>query len=235
MLRFLLLLAATPIYPVSLQTPSTNPTQPVPPGVQIIGFSFGPGVKRVLSVENRGRGGGRSPELERKNDGDSARNTTANVMAGANPSSTPEASMSNDPYVGNAGAGQIFTTEPSSFAIAAEKGTVAAAIIRNTGAKTIRAIDWDFPYPHIRNHTAVLRYTVHTKIKIKPGESLPVRGFIPNSVKGFNQVHGNGPDRTVTFVSTSEGISVTVPIDSLRKGAQITRVIYSDGSSWNHQ
>lgn len=229
MLSPLLLMAAASIFSTNSQLPPKGSSEPGPPDVQIISFALGPGIQTGLRVEPRGHEVVRPYELDRTNSGDNTRK----MGSIGSPNTAPEASMSNDPYVQNYDTGASPASEPSFSMMVSEKGSLAVALIRNTGSKTIKAIDWDFAFPHIRNNKPMLRYAVHSKSKIKPGESIPVRGFISRSVKTFNQWHGNGPDQPGTLTSTSEGISIGVMPADLREGARIIRIKYSDGSIWN--
>jgi len=102
----------------------------------------------------------------------------------------------------------------------APKTLTATVVIRNDGTKTIKAIDWNFPFPHILNKKPELRYAIHSKVRIKPGETRTICGPISKSAKGFNISQGNGPAHSVTLISTQEGISITVPVANLRGGVQ---------------
>jgi hypothetical protein len=226
-----LLLSMAALFASTDQASTAGSISQGPPGIELLNFIIGPGTQTRLKLDDE-RYEARSSGLDRTRDGDTARNTTS-VMQGQAAGAPMDASMSTDPFVGSSLSTPIIGTSTGDGKLVSEKGLFATAVIRNTGTKTIKIIDWDFPHPHIQNGKGVLRQEVRSKATVKPGDVRTIREPIPRSTKGFNMVKGNAPDPSVTYSSTKDRISLTVPIASLREGARIVRVKYSDGSTWH--
>jgi len=208
----LLILATSTLWLSADGALSDGPTRQDPPGVEVLGWDIGPGTRMRLD------------ELEYA--GQSGRIVGIPLASGLQPGISDlalEASNWRDPSSNY----DLYVN-----VLRPEKVTMASLIVRNSGAKTVKAIEWDFPHPHISDNKPVLRYALRSKTSIKPGEIKTIRELLRNSAKGFNTAKGNGPERTVTFISRESGISLTVPIDCLRDGARINRIRFSDGSSW---
>jgi hypothetical protein len=91
-------------------------------------------------------------------------------------------------------------------------------VIKNTGAKSIKVVEWDFLFPHCENGQFVPRYDVTTMVKIKPGGQKTLKRRL-------------SPD-----ASRCEMPKV-INIDEIRKQERISikRIEYVDGSVWQRQ
>ncbi|HEX5081176.1 MAG TPA: hypothetical protein VFY40_03960 [Blastocatellia bacterium] len=90
-------------------------------------------------------------------------------------------------------------------------------VIRNTGAKTIEVIEWDFLFTHCENDKFVPRFDVTTRVKIKPGGRKTLKSKMPLVSGGC--------------------VMPQSLIGELRKQERvlIKRIEYVDGSVWRKQ
>jgi hypothetical protein len=91
-------------------------------------------------------------------------------------------------------------------------------VIRNTSAKAIEVIEWDFLFTHCENDKFVPRFDVTTRVKIKPG--------------GKKTLKSNMPQGGIIRCMMPRAI-----LDELRKQERvlIKRIEYVDGSVWQKQ
>ncbi len=68
------------------------------------------------------------------------------------------------------------------------------ATVRNTGSKTIKAIDWDFAFPRFEGAKLALRYDVSTRIEIKPGEKKALKQPLSARASKCKVVHVGAED-----------------------------------------
>jgi hypothetical protein len=85
-------------------------------------------------------------------------------------------------------------------------------VIKNTSAKSIKAVEWDFLFPHCENDQFVPRYDVTTRTKIKPG--------------GRKMLKSNMPVHDLCKMPENPGKQEVV---------SIKRIEYVDGSVWQKQ
>jgi hypothetical protein len=90
-------------------------------------------------------------------------------------------------------------------------------VIKNTGAKSIKVVEWDFLFTHCENGQFVPRYEVTTTVNIKPGGKKTLKRVLPPV--------------------TSRCEMPRAIIDELRKQERISikRIEYVDGSVWQRQ
>ena len=90
--------------------------------------------------------------------------------------------------------------------------------IKNTSAKSIKAVEWDFLFPHCENGRYVPRYDVTTRVKINPGGQKTLK-------------------RRLSPVVSLCDMPKVISIDELRKQERISikRIEYVDGSAWQRQ
>ncbi len=196
-----------------------------PPDIEILGSDIGPGFQMSLRPEyETGQGLIRQ---SRVTSGDLERDTSRYAANGRPRNWSMEASMGLDPFVD-------YSPDylPPGYVIRPKKAVLATLVIRNNGVKTVKTIDWEFQYPHITNNKTALRYLLKSHAVIRPGEIKTIREPLPHSARAFNIMRGNGPQRTVTFISSADGLSLTVPVDCLRESARINRILYADGTIW---
>jgi hypothetical protein len=91
-------------------------------------------------------------------------------------------------------------------------------VIKNTGAKSIKVVEWDFLFPHCENGQFVQRYDMTTTVKIKPGGK--------NTLK-----------RRLSPGASRCEMPKVINIDEIRKQERISikRIEYVDGSVWQRQ
>jgi hypothetical protein len=91
-------------------------------------------------------------------------------------------------------------------------------VIKNTGAKQIKVVEWDFLFPHCENGLFVPRYDATTRVKINPGGKKTLK-------------HRLAP------VASGCVMPKVISIDEIRKQERISikRIEYMDGSVWQRQ
>jgi len=90
-------------------------------------------------------------------------------------------------------------------------------IIKNTSAKSIKAVEWDFLFPHCENDQSVERYDVTTRVEIKPGGKKMLKSKLPSRA-------GRCDIPKVISAKTAE-----------QERFLIKRIEYVDGSVWQRQ
>jgi hypothetical protein len=103
--------------------------------------------------------------------------------------------------------------------------------IRNTGPKTIRAIDWDFAFPRREGAQTLLRYDVSSKIEIKAAGRKTLKERLPAGAMKCKVVTVNH-DKAVEAVC---GPGVNDPSQFPQEPVSIKRIEYADGSVWQRQ
>jgi hypothetical protein len=106
----------------------------------------------------------------------------------------------------------------SSYPRATAPPQLIQVVIKNTGAKSIKVVEWDFLFPHCENGQFVPRYDVTTMVKIKPGGKKTLKR------------------RLSPGASRCEKPKV-ISIDEIWKQERISikRIEYVDGSVWQRQ
>ncbi|HKQ92346.1 MAG TPA: hypothetical protein VJZ77_16935 [Blastocatellia bacterium] len=91
-------------------------------------------------------------------------------------------------------------------------------VLKNTGAKPIKVVEWDFLFPHCENGQFVPRYDVTTRVKIKPGGQKTLKRRLPPSASRCE-------------------MPKVISIDEVQKHERISikRIEYLDGSVWQRQ
>lgn len=96
------------------------------------------------------------------------------------------------------------------------KGYLYQARVRNSGAKKIMAVKWEYVFTDALDQSVLARHRFYTKFKIKPGKEKTLGGFAiapPTKVINARAV-ANNPDQP--FIEQ----------------VNITRIEYADGSAW---
>jgi hypothetical protein len=91
--------------------------------------------------------------------------------------------------------------------------------VRNSGEKTIKAVDWDYVFFDVNNQTELGRRQFRSEEKISPGKSKELKYFIPTP-----------PTKTVSVHSLDKNER-----QNLGEAVVIVRVEYADGSIWQLQ
>ena len=88
--------------------------------------------------------------------------------------------------------------------------------IKNTGLKTIKAIDWDYVFFDPNTQNEIGRHQFTSEEKISPGKSKELNALIPKPPTGTISVYElNSKERT-----------------TLNERVLLMRIQYSDGSVW---
>jgi hypothetical protein len=85
----------------------------------------------------------------------------------------------------------------------------AKSVLKNTGAKTIKAISWDYVFANTEGGKEIKRFKIQSKQQILPNESQTL-------VKDI-------------FIAPDED---TRPLSSARQIIEVVRIEYTDGSVW---
>lgn len=109
--------------------------------------------------------------------------------------------------------------------------------LRNTEAKPIKSVDWDFAFPRYENGQLLLRFDVASKIEIKPGGKKTLKYHLPPGAKKCEVVKVVSDENNGEKVTTFEAVCGAGFHDpSLLKQRQetisIKRIEYVDGSVW---
>lgn len=106
----------------------------------------------------------------------------------------------------------------SSYPRGAASPQLIQVVIKNTGAKSIKVVEWDFLFPHCENSQFVPRYDVTTMAKIKPGGQKTLK-------------------RRLSPGASRCEMPKVISIDELQKQERISikRIEYADGSIWLKQ
>lgn len=109
--------------------------------------------------------------------------------------------------------------------------------LRNTEAKSIKAIDWDFAFPRYVDGQLLLRFEVASKIEIKPGGKKTLKYNLPAGAKKCEVVKvvsdENQPDKVSTFEAVcGAGFNDPSLLKQRQETISIKRIEYADGSVW---
>jgi len=88
----------------------------------------------------------------------------------------------------------------------------AKASLKNTGAKSIKAVSWDYVFTDKANQKEVKRFKIQSKQQIPPGETVTLLKDI-----------GLDPEEDTRQLGQS------------KQAVEITRIEYTDGSVWRKQ
>jgi hypothetical protein len=91
-------------------------------------------------------------------------------------------------------------------------------VIKNSGAKSIKVVEWDFLFPHCETGQFVPRYDVTTMVKIKPGGKKTLKRRLSPGARRCE-------------------MPKVISIDEIQKQETISikRIEYADGSVWQRQ
>jgi hypothetical protein len=107
--------------------------------------------------------------------------------------------------------------------------------IKNTGAKAIKTIEWDFAFPRYVNSQMVLRYDVSTKVEIKPGAKKSLKQPLPlgaSRCKIVNVDAENSEEEKAKINESICGPGINDPSHLKQETVTIKRIEYADGSVW---
>jgi hypothetical protein len=109
--------------------------------------------------------------------------------------------------------------------------------IKNTEAKTIKAVAWDFAFPRYVEGQMALRYGVTSKVEIKPGGKKTLKHKLPPGAKRCEVVKvvsdEDEPEKVNTFEAVcGQGFHDLSLLKQKQETMSIKRVEYVDGSVW---
>jgi hypothetical protein len=110
-------------------------------------------------------------------------------------------------------------------------------IVRNTGAKPTKVVEWDFAFPRYENGQLLSRYDVTTKVEIKPGGKKTLKHKLPPGAKRCEVVKvvsdENQPEKTSAFEAVcGRGFHDPSLLNQKQETISIKRIEYTDGSVW---
>jgi hypothetical protein len=110
-------------------------------------------------------------------------------------------------------------------------------VIRNTGAKPTKVVEWDFAFPRYENGQLLSRYDVTTKVEIKPGGKKTFKHKLPPGAKRCEVVKvisdENQPEKTSAFEAVcGQGFHDPSLLSQKQETISIKRIEYVDGSVW---
>jgi hypothetical protein len=108
-------------------------------------------------------------------------------------------------------------------------------VVKNTGSKPIKAVDWDFAFPRYENGRLLSRYDVTTRVEIKPGGKKTLKQILPPGAKRCDIVRvagrGNGSNNVIEMVC-AQGFNYSSLMNQQQETVSIKRIEYVDGSVW---
>jgi hypothetical protein len=109
--------------------------------------------------------------------------------------------------------------------------------LKNTEAKPIKAVDWDFAFPRYENGQLLLRFDVASKIEIKPGGKKTLKYHLPPGAKKCEVVKvisdENQPEKVTTFEAVcGAGFHDLSLLKQRQETISIKRIEYADGTIW---
>jgi hypothetical protein len=113
-------------------------------------------------------------------------------------------------------------------------------LVKNTAAKPIRLVEWDFAFPRYENGQLLSRYDVTTKTKIKPGGKKTLKHKLPPGAKRCEVVKvvsgEDEPEKVSTFEAVcGQGFHDPSLLKQKQETISIKRIEYQDGSEWRKQ
>jgi hypothetical protein len=113
-------------------------------------------------------------------------------------------------------------------------------VVRNTGAKPIKVVGWDFAFPRYENGQLLSRYDVTTRVDIKPGGKKTLKYKLPPGAKRCEVVKvvsdENQPEKTSAFEAVcGGGFRDPSLLNQKQETISIKRIEYTDGSVWLRQ
>jgi hypothetical protein len=113
-------------------------------------------------------------------------------------------------------------------------------VVKNTGAKPIKVVEWDFAFLRYENGQLLSRYDVTTKVEIKPGGKKTLKQRLPPGAKRcevVKVVSGGSRMEPVNALEVVCGRGFHDPSLSNQKPETISikRIEYTDGSVWLRQ
>lgn len=113
-------------------------------------------------------------------------------------------------------------------------------VLKNSNAKAIKSVEWDFAFPRYENGQLLLRADVKSTVEIKPGGKKTLKHQLPPNAKRCEVVKvlsdENQPDRVSTFEAVcGQGFQDPSLLNQKQETITIKRIEFADGSVWQRQ
>jgi len=128
----------------------------------------------------------------------------------------------------------------SSYTRVIDNAQLVQVVVKNTGSKPIKVVEWDFAFPRYENGQLLSRYDVTTKVEIKPGGKKTLKHKLPPGAKRCEVVKvisdENQPEKIITFEAVcGQGFHDPSLLNQKQETISIKRIEYADGSVWQRQ
>jgi len=128
----------------------------------------------------------------------------------------------------------------SSYTRVIDNAQLVQVVVKNTGSKPIKVVEWDFAFPRYENGQLLSRYDVTTKVEIKPGGKKTLKHKLPPGAKRCEVVKvvgdENQPEKVSTFEAVcGQGFHDPSLLNQKQETISIKRIEYADGSVWQRQ
>jgi len=128
----------------------------------------------------------------------------------------------------------------SSYTRVIDNAQLVQVVVKNTGSKPIKVIEWDFAFPRYENGQLLSRYDVTTKVEIKSGGKKTLKHKLPPGAKRCEVVKvindENQPEKIVAFEAVcGQGFHDPSLLNQKQETISIKRIEYADGSVWQRQ
>ena len=125
----------------------------------------------------------------------------------------------------------------SSYTRVIDNAQLVQVVVKNTGSKPIKVVEWDFAFPRYENGQLLSRYGVTTEVEIKPGGRKTLKHKLPPGAKRCEVVKvisdENQPEKIITFEAVcGQGFHDPSLLNQKQETISIKRIEYADGSVW---
>ena len=125
-----------------------------------------------------------------------------------------------------------------SFTRIVDNAKLVQVVIRNTGAKPVQVVEWDFAFPRYENGQYLSRYSVTTKVGIKPGGKKTLKYRLPPGAKRCEVgrvIAGSNQQVNRIEVVCAQNFHYPSLLNLKQELISIKRIEYADGSIWLKQ
>jgi hypothetical protein len=128
----------------------------------------------------------------------------------------------------------------SSYARVIDNAQLVQVVVKNTGSKPIKIVEWDFAFPRYENGQLLSRYGVTTNVEIKSGGKKTLKHKLPPGAKRCEVVKvisdENQPEKIIAFEAVcGQGFHDPSLLNQKQETISIKRIEYADGSVWQRQ
>ena len=127
-----------------------------------------------------------------------------------------------------------------SYTRAIDDAQLVQVVVKNTGAKPIKVVEWDFAFLRYENGQFLSRYDVTTKVGIKPNGKKTLKHKLPPGAKRCAVVKvisdENQPKKAGALEAVcGRGIHDPSLLTQTQETISIKRIEYADGTVWLKQ